>query len=72
MWYSSPSTSPQDLVTSDDVVDSVQVDFRSAECVAVAEGPSEPDLAPNAIPSAPQVRAAVAASAVPGTEYWLP
>ena len=71
MWYSSPSTSPQDRVSSNNTVASVQTDFRSTDSVAVAEGPSEPELAPNTIPSTPQVRAAVA-SAGPGTEYWLP
>ena len=71
MWYSSPSTSPQSPVSSNDMVANVQADFGPTECVAVAEGPLEPDLASHALPVAPKVMV-VAASAGPGTEYWLP
>ena len=52
------------------MVATVETDSRPTEGEAVAEGLSELDFTPNAIPDVPRVRAAAAAG--PGTEYWLP
>jgi hypothetical protein len=70
MWYSSPSTSPNSRVSSNDIVATVETDSRPTEGEPVAEGLSELDFTANAIPDVPRVRAAAAAG--PGTEYWLP
>jgi hypothetical protein len=83
MWYSSPSTSPQDRVSPNGRVSpktmaaGVETDLLTGG-VALAEFSSEPDFIPNAAPNAQskaypgKAKAAAAGAAGPGTEYWLP
>ena len=74
MWYSSPSASPQSRVSpnENEIVDSVETDLRPAGRAAVAERSSELDYVPDVATVAQPRKAAAAAAAGPGTEYWLP
>ena len=74
MWYSSPSASPQSRVSpnENEMLARVEIDLRPTERVAVAERSSELDFVPEAATVAQPGKAAAAAAAGPGTEYWLP